>query len=188
MAGDVERIEVWMFSDSSLNIVAGRDYGQSGILTGLKINANEGESVLHLVEWSSSKQRRVRHCSYGSEILASSDDDDRGYYIQQAINVITNGTGMKHILHVDSRGLLHTISSLHDGKKYIFRPTVQIIRDSFERGDINTLRRITNGINIADTLTKRHPETHSKFNDTCANGQIAIDANNMRLLHSEECK
>lgn len=81
----VEKVDVWTFSDASFNIVRGRGYGQTGIVTGLMSEGSGGENVFHIVEWVSSKQRRVSHSYYGAEILACSDADNRGFYIKQAI-------------------------------------------------------------------------------------------------------
>lgn len=165
LTSEVDNIDVWTFSDASFNIVTGRDYGQTGIITGLKVTGKGGESVFHVVDWTSSKQRRVSHSSYGAEILACSEADDRGYYIKKAIMAVTDRTDIRHILHVDSRGLFDTISTLHDGKEYRLRQTVQRIRDSFESGDIDILRWIPTGVNVADTLTKRYPHIQRKFNN-----------------------
>lgn len=185
---EIISIDVWTFSDASFNIVAGRDYGQTGIVTGLKIQGKNGESTMHMIDWTSNKQRRVSHSSYGAEILACSDADDRGYYIKQAIIGITKEEKTMHILHVDSRGLFDTISTLHDGKEYRLRQTVQRIRDSFESGDIDILRWIPTGMNIADTLTKRCTSIQRKFNQSCANGHLTIDNDKIRQLHSKEWK
>lgn len=188
LKADVERLDVWTFSDASFNIVAGRDYGQTGIVTGIKVRGKDGESAFHLVDWASSKQRRVSHSSYGAEILACSDADDRGYYVKQAIRAITNRKEPRHILHVDSRGLFDTISTLHDGKEYRLRQTVQRIRDSFESGDIDVLRWIPTGLNFADTLTKLCTSIQRKFNKFCATGQLTIESTNMRQLESKDWK
>lgn len=111
----MNKVEVWTFSDASFNITSGREYGQTGIITGIHARSDEEEKTFHIIDWTSSKQRRVSHSSYGAEILACSDADDRGFYIKEALKSITR-VNTKHVLHVDSRGLFDTISTLHDGK------------------------------------------------------------------------
>lgn len=184
----VSKIEVWTFSDASFNIVSGRDYGQTGVVTGLKAYGKNGENCFHLVDWTSSKQRRVSHSSYGAEILACADADDRGFYIKQAVRSITQEDEIAHVLHVDSRGLFDTISTLHDGKEYRLRQTVQRIRDSFESRDIDILRWVPTGMNVADSLTKRCPPVQRKFNLCCAAGQLTIDNPSVKQLVSLEWK
>lgn len=188
MKKPAKRIEVWTFSDASFNIVAGRDYGQTGVVTGLKAYNDNGESVFHVIDWVSSKQRRITHSSYGAEILACSDGDDRGFYFKQAINSVSKRNDVIHVLHVDSRGLYDTISTLHDGKEYRLRQTVQRIRDSFESSDIDILRWIPSGQNIADTLTKRCPEIQRKFNRQCVTGNLTLSDYRMKQLVSKEWK
>lgn len=184
----ITKIDVWTFSDASFNIVSGRDYGQTGIVTGIRAEGKDGEHAFHLVDWASTKQRRISHSSYGAEILACSDADDRGFYLKQALTSMDEGNTIRHILHIDSRGLFDTISTLHDGKEYRLRQTVQRIRDSFEAGDIDVLRWVPTGQNIADGLTKRCPAVQRKFNRSSALGTLTIDNSEIRELVSKEWK
>lgn len=191
LSTDIRTMDVWTFSDASFNIVSGRDYGQTGIVTGIKVTTTKGEHAFHIIDWASTKQRRITHSSYGAEILACSDADDRGYYLRQAMRSIFNGEegqAIKHILHVDSRGLFDTISTLHDGKEYRLRQTVQRIRDSFESGDIDVLRWIPTGQNIADGLTKRCPRVQRRFNASSTQGTLTLDNTGIRELTSTEWK
>jgi Reverse transcriptase (RNA-dependent DNA polymerase) len=57
----------------------GTTYGQSGYLAGLQLTGSTPDSsILHTLDWSSSKQRRVSFSSIGSEILAAASAADRG--------------------------------------------------------------------------------------------------------------
>lgn len=182
----IKEIDIWTFSDASFNITSGRDYGQTGIITGIHAKGDGDNEIYHAIDWASSKQRRVSHSSYGAEILACADADDRGYYIKQAVKSITKNKETKHVLHVDSRGLFDTISTLHDGKEYRLRQTVQRIRDSFESHDIDILRWIPTGENLADSLTKRCPQTQRKFNRVCSQGSLSLNEDIMKQLDSRE--
>lgn len=117
----VQSIHVWTYSDASYNIVSGRIYGQTGIITGLMLTNDEGDTTFHTVDWGSSKQKRVSHSSYGAEILPCSEADDRGFYLNQAGVSIAWNRIIEHVLHVDSCARFDTISTLHDGKEYRLR-------------------------------------------------------------------
>lgn len=70
LKGDITRKETRNYSDAAFNIVAGRDYGQTGMLPGLSVTTKFGNRAFQFIDWSSCKQQRVRHSSYGVEILA----------------------------------------------------------------------------------------------------------------------
>lgn len=184
MTMPVNNASVWTFSDASFNIVSGREYGQTGIITGIMMTGGDRRKSFHLVNWASITQRRASHSSYGAELLACSDADDRGIYLKQAINAIYQGSGVRHIMHVDYRGLFDTISTLHDGKEYRLKQIVQRIRDSFEEGDIDILRWIPSGQNMADCLTKRCAQIQRTFNGCCTSGRLTINTSNMKELDS----
>jgi len=152
------------------------------------ITTENQERVFHAIDWASTKQRRVSHSSYGAEILACSDADDRGFYLKQSINCINKNDNIKHVLHVDSMGLFDTISALHDDKEYRLRQTVQRIRDSFEDGDIDILRWIPSRRNIADGLTKRCTQAHRRLNSVCREGNLCIREEEIRELKSQTWK
>jgi len=179
------RTEVWTFSDASFNIVSKRDYGQTGVVTGLMTVRENTEQVFHIFDLASTKQRRVRHSSYGAEILACSDADDRGYCLKASIRSMSTMDKLRHVLHVDSRGLFDTISTLHDGREYCLRQTVQRIRHSFEDGDINKLRWVHSLQNIADALTKGCIQSHRRLNKLCTAGQLEMSTDETREVHCE---
>lgn len=79
LTGTINTADVWTFSDASYNIVTGREYGQTGIVTGLHVMADGGEAF-YLIDWAISNQRRKSHSPYGTKILAFSDANDRGFY------------------------------------------------------------------------------------------------------------
>lgn len=163
-----------------------RDYGQTGNLTGIlsKNGCADGE-VFHLVDWSSNKQQRISHSSYGAEILAAVTSDDRGFYLKQAINTMFPDSPLKHELNVDSKALWDTITTLHDGKEYRLRQTVQRIRNSFESQELDAIRWIPGKDNVADALTKRNVQMHKKLNDICVSSILKINLNVGHLVDKE---
>jgi len=84
--------DVFSFSDAAFNVSSTQIYGQTGLITGIRMNGSNTEpDILHLIDWTSAKQRRVSYSSYGAEILACTDADDRGYRIKQALKSISPG-------------------------------------------------------------------------------------------------
>lgn len=112
----VRKIEVWTFRDASFISCSGRHYGETGVITGLMVRQHDGKQIYmyHLIDWASTKQRRVVHSSHGAEILACADAHDRFYSLRHSIRCITRNETIKRILHVDSKGLFDTISIFHD--------------------------------------------------------------------------
>lgn len=150
----IKNVAIHSFADASFKIVTGREYGLMGIITGLMIQGHDGEDVCQVIDWSSSKQRRVTHSSYGAEIIACADADDRDSGLKQILGSLHRTETVRPILHVYSRGLFHTIIKLLDGREYRLRQTVQPIRDSFEAGDIDGLRCVPSSCSIADAQAK----------------------------------
>lgn len=116
--------------------------------------------IFHAIDWASCKKRRDSYSSYGAEILACADADDRGFYVKQTIQSIFNEKKIKHELSVDLKGLFDTIKTLHEGKEYRLRQTVQRIRGSFESEELEVLKWKQGYANIADALSKYNPNSH----------------------------
>lgn len=154
-----------------------RDYGQNGILCGLRIEGGNENSrdIFHMVDWSSHRQKRVSYSSYGAEILACASADDRGYYFKQALKSLFPKHRTRHELSVDSNALKDTITTLHEGTEYRLRQTVQRIRNSFESGKLDVLRWIPGTENVADALTKRNNALYRKLNEICVSGWLSVD-------------
>lgn len=109
------------------------------------------------MDWESVKKKRFRYSSYGAQILACTEADDRGFKLNKAIHYLSNdGTQINHTLNVDYKGLYDTIKTLHEGSEYRLRQSVQRIRDSFDSGWLDTLRLVQGIVNIADELTTRN--------------------------------
>ena len=164
------------FSDAAFNISSAKSYGQSGYVSGVAYRQRDGTRLdLHVTDWNSGKQRRVCNSSYGAEILAAADADDRLHDSRQSIRSLYAQTSMAPIrsaLYVDSRGLYDTVSTLHDSKEYRLRQTVQRIRDSFESKDLDALVWIPGTENVADALTKRSTELQQKLSRMTSTGVL----------------
>lgn len=184
MIKDID-MNVCSFSDASFNITACQSYGKTGIITGFTFEVNAGRRrIFHPIDWSSYKQRRVSYSSYGAEILAYAEADDRGYYVKQAIKSIFKDRKIKQELNVDSKGLYDTITTLHEGREFRFRQTVQRIRDSFESEELNVLKWIQGFTNIADALTKHITQTHTTLSHVLSTGTLDLPKHDSFSLDS----
>lgn len=149
-----------------------RDYGQTGLFIGIlsRKGGLDSRDIMHLIDSSSYKQQRVSHFAYGAEILAAATSDARGYYEKMAVNTLFPETPIKHDMNVDSKALWDTITTLHEGKEYRLRQTVQRLRNSFESKETNVIRWIPRRDNLADVLTNRNLQMWERLNKICATG------------------
>lgn len=83
-----EKCRILTFSDASFNISSKQVYGQTGIITGIAANGEHDIPNFYPIDWISAKQRRVTHSSYGAEILACEEGDDRGYNLKTTLQSI----------------------------------------------------------------------------------------------------
>lgn len=182
-----DKVNVFTFADASYNIAAGLEYGQTGIIVGLTVPTPAGDAF-HLIEWSSQKQRRISHSSYGAEILACADGDDRGFHVKSCVSELHRDKAVEHTLHVDSRGLFDTITTLHNGREYRLRQTVQRIRDGFESGETDAIRWVQSRANIADALTKWAPEANKTLSTIISSGRLVLPQHESKEHRADEWK
>lgn len=153
------------FSSAAFNFYRSHKCGQTGIVTGLNFYSdNTQDDIFHVVNWYSGKEHSVCRSSYGAEILAYTDTDDRGIYIKTSLDHLFRSKDVQHEINVDSKGLYDTITTLHEGRDYRLHQTVQQIWDSFEEEELNLLWWVQGGANVADALTGRN----FKWNDSSA--------------------
>ena len=172
------RAMVTTFSDAAFNINSRKSYVQTGLIMGIRTLLKDGPECFHTLDWVSTKQRRICHSSYGAEILACAEADDRGFYLKMGMRSLFTSTKIRNEIVVDSLGLFDTITTLHEGSEYRLRQTVQRIRDSFESADVNVIRWIPGVGNVADALTKRNFTLWRKLNTMCTKGLL-----DQKLLH-----
>lgn len=68
---DIDSATMVRFSDASHGGKS-RDYGQTGGIIGLRIRDNSGGRYLnHILNWTSYKQKRISHSSFGAELIAA---------------------------------------------------------------------------------------------------------------------
>lgn len=81
---------------------------------------------------------------------------------------------IEHEFNVDSKGLYDSITTLHDGREYRLRQTVQLICDSFESEKLNRLKWIQGFPNIVDALTKRGSTYFRLISTVFRNGRLDL--------------
>lgn len=109
------------FSYASFNFSPSNSYGRTRIFSGLPVLRSNPPDIYHILDWSSTKQKRICHSSYGSEIRACPEVDDRMFYMRTPIRSISAAVLIRDELIADSVGLYDTISTVHDGNKYRLR-------------------------------------------------------------------
>ena len=158
------------FSDASFNVLGGTPYGQSGFVAGL-LFASADSNIFHPLDWCSSKQRRVVYSSFGAEILACADADNRLYGLKMGLSAMLAST-VRSELVVDSRGLFTCITTLSDQREYRLRRTVARIRESFDSEELNIMRWVKGELNLADAPTKWNPASWKLLQDVFVRGLI----------------
>lgn len=173
------------FSDASFNQTSSSGYGQTVLISGLRNELRSGLDIFHPLDWCSNKQRRASYSPYGAEVLAYADADDRGQYFKEGLNAIFSKTRTRNELFTDSRCLYDTITSLHEGRDFRLRPTVQRIRNSFDSRELDLMRWIPGTVNPADALKKRTPNTSKLLNELTSGGLMCIDLRSGYALDSQ---
>lgn len=107
-------------------------------------------------------------------MLAFTEGDDHGRRLKMANRMLLRDDTIKHILTVDANGFHDNISTLHEGREYRLKQTVQRIRDSFESGDVDILRWEQGCANIANAVTKRNMNKHRLQNRIIRAGTVAL--------------
>lgn len=143
----------------------------------MTIETEQTPFIYHPIDWSSTKQKQVCYSSYGAEVLAFADAEDKGFHLKESYSSLLSKLTISHKLHFDSRALYDTITTLHEGKDYRIRQTVDRICDSFDSRELDTQKWIPGALNIADGLTKRNAALLRIINTTCATGELSIDMN-----------
>ena len=173
-ASEIKEVIVTSSSDASFNHGTRSGYGQTGLLTGLRIIRSEGADIFHTIDWCTNKQRRVSYSPYGAEVLACADADDRGYYLKSGLLSLFSSLKTRSELCTDSRCLYDTITTLHEAKYYRLRPTVERIRNCFDSQELDFMRWIPGDANPADELTKRNRITFKLLNRLISSGIICM--------------
>lgn len=182
----IKKVVVTSFTDAAFNITKSTQYGQTGLVCGIRFVGDGTENdVYHVIDWGSMRQKRVCYSSYGAEILACTEGDDRGYNIKMSLASLFPKNEFTHELNVDSKGLYDTVTTLHEGRDYRLRQTVQRIRDSFESQELNVLRWVQGPVNVADGLTKRNTNTQRLLMRILNSGKLQLPAHETFAVDSE---
>ena len=182
---DIQEVIVSSFSDASFNHTDATGYGQTGLVTGLRIKRKTGLDLFHPLDWVSAKQKRVSYSPYGAEVLACAEADDRAYYVKNGLMSIFYNTKVRSELTTDSRCLYDTITTLHEARDYRLRPTVQRLRNSFDSHELDYMRWISGDTNPSDALTKRNMKTWTLLNEIFATGILCMNVESGYAVNSE---
>lgn len=67
--------------------------------------------------WGNGEQKGASHSSYGGEMLACPNANGRDFHLKESLSSISQKEKIRHILHVDSKGLWDTIKTRHLGRE-----------------------------------------------------------------------
>lgn len=87
----------------------------------------------------------------------------------------TTRTKFPVVLPVDSIGLYYTITNIHEGHVYRLCPTVFRVSESYESGEIYSMKWITGREKIADAFEKRNLATIKMLNETMVTVLIVLN-------------
>lgn len=172
--GDTGRnVEVVTFADACFHKAAGLEYGQTGVVVGIVVPSEAGR-FYHVIVWMSQKQRRISHYFYGAEIIACADGADHGFNVKNCVRKLAKGRQVEHNLHVNSKGLFDTITTLHNEREYMLRQIVQRNSDRFKAGETPIIRWVQSKANIADAHTKWSPEMEKTLSNIIYTGKLLL--------------
>lgn len=100
------------FSDTSFNISTLTLYDKDGVISGIRTAMEDGSEQFYVIYWMSTKQKRISHSSYGTEILACVGDYPKIVLRSQFPN-----ERIPNEISIDSMGLYDIIQTLHEGNK-----------------------------------------------------------------------
>lgn len=154
---DIKGVVISTFSDPS-NGTADEICGQRGGIFRLLLHGGQqAELLFHLISCTINNQRSVLYSSFGAEILAASNADDRGYDLNLSFSrysLINLSLPLIHKNIFDSKALFETLTTLHQTDDYSLLRTVSRIRASFESKKLNIMRWIPAVVNVADAIGK----------------------------------
>lgn len=168
----VREVRLLGFSDGSFNVIGGNAYGQAGYVSGLLFLSN-ATPIFHAYDWLSAKQRRVVYSSFGTEILACADADNRLYGLKMGLTALLDEPVESELL-VDSKGLFTCITTLSDQREYRLRRTIARIRESFDSKELDRMRWISGQQNLADALTKWNPASWKLLQEVLNSGYMDL--------------
>lgn len=100
--------------------------------------------------------------------------DDIGFNINNTIYSSATADTFPYVLHVHSKGLFNTITTLHESKEYRLRETVQLIRKLYKPRDLDTTRWMQREANIYFALMKHNSVTHKLLSRIAANSFLNL--------------
>ena len=166
-------ISLCAFADAALPKISGSTSSQTGIICGL-VQGTGTNAAFHPIAWVSHKQSRVCRSASAAEIMAIAEAQEFGGALKIAVERVY-GRAIPFELNVDSRSLFDSITTQHETKDFRLRQAVRSLRESYEAGELSTLRWIAGKFNPADALTKRGASTAPLLSKMCCTGRLSVD-------------
>jgi hypothetical protein len=163
------------FSDASFNAMGGELYGQGGYISWQLVRSHARDAFYFLDQYSSCV-KRVVCSSFGTEILACAEADDRLFSLRSSFQEMLFARTFESELLVDLKGLYSCICTLSNNKEHRLRRTAARIRESFDSGDLDILRWIRGVRHLAGGQMKFNLATWKLLHTSLSTGLLQVDA------------
>lgn len=175
------RLSVVVFSDASKV----NENGQLGYIMGTVIGDIQKESIIHVIDWSSSKSKRPAKSIGSAETIAASNAIDDGKIVRDALSMILK-LSIDLIICVHSKDLFDTLTTCHNATDKSIRGDIAFIRYEFEFGNVNHIIWLPGKHNFADPVTKPNSPLESSVQLMMFGGVIPIELDNANTRKSEQ--
>lgn len=141
----------------------------------------------NILHWSSFKCKRVTRSVLASEIYGLVNGFDAGWSISTTLNIITNRMGLPEIPVVvctDSHSLYECLVKLGTTDEKRLMIDILALRQSYERREINEVRRIEGTKNPANALTKNTP--NKALEELVSTNKLSMKARDMWCEEKKE--
>lgn len=144
--------------------VADETRGRSGHI----IFRRQGQ-IVHPIQWSARKLRRVARSSATAEILSAAEAMSNGLYLREVMAEICT---IPHVeLTVDSTSLQSLSTSIKEPEERLNKVDLAAIREAFDNGELNAVHWCPGPKLLSDALTKDNRATASLLHETLRSGK-----------------
>lgn len=144
--------------------VANETKGRSGHI----IFHRQGD-IVHPIQWSARKLRRVARSSATAEILSAAKSMSNGLYLREIISELC---ATPHVeLTVDSTALQSLSTSIKEPEERLKKVDLAAIREAFDNGTLNAVHWCPGPKLLSDALTKDNRTTASLLHAALTSGE-----------------
>ncbi len=110
--------------------------------------------VVNVVQFESSKSKRVAKSALASELFAMIEGFDVGFSIREYLQRMVGSKSVPLTLLTDSKSLYGLVVTLAQNRERRLQIDLELLREAYERREISSVVWISGSENPADDLTK----------------------------------